>query len=133
MSDSKTLGFKNLENEELIFGDNGIVSMFNFSSLAEKQKHWLQETLILMLFEIKSLAATEVPFSLSKANCSISTASCSELKLHGAWRDSENLRVRAHKKLDGSTGLLELEFIFISRVIGLGSGHKDGGSDGTLF
>ena len=107
--------------------------MFNFSSLAEKQKHWLQETLILMLFEIKSLAATEVPFSLSKANCSVSTASCSELKLHDALRDSENLRVRAHKKLDGSTGLLELEFIFISRVIGLGSGDKDGGSDGTLF
>ena len=41
--------------------------------------------------------------------------------------------MRAHKKLDGSTGLLELEFIFISRVIGLGSGDKDGGSDGTLF
>ena len=38
-SDSKFSGFKNLEREELIFGDNGIVSMSNFSSLAEKQKH----------------------------------------------------------------------------------------------
>ena len=38
-SDSKISGFKNLEREELIFGDNGIVSMSNFSSLAEKQKH----------------------------------------------------------------------------------------------
>ena len=38
-SDSKISGFKNLEKEELIFGDNGIVSMSNFSSLAEKQKH----------------------------------------------------------------------------------------------
>ena len=38
-SDSKISGFKNLEREELIFGDNGIASMSNFSSLAEKQKH----------------------------------------------------------------------------------------------
>ena len=38
-SDSKISGFKNLEREELIFGDNGFVSMSNFSSLAEKQKH----------------------------------------------------------------------------------------------
>ena len=57
-SDSKISGFKNLESEELIFGDNGIVSMSNFSSLAEKQKHSLQEILILMVFEIKPLAAT---------------------------------------------------------------------------
>ena len=38
-SDSKISGFKNFEREELIFGDNGIVSMSNFFSLAEKQKH----------------------------------------------------------------------------------------------
>ena len=38
-SDSKISGFKNLEREELIFGDNGIVSMPNFSFLAEKQNH----------------------------------------------------------------------------------------------
>ena len=37
-SDSKILRFKRLQREELIFGDNGIVSMSNFSSLAEKQK-----------------------------------------------------------------------------------------------
>ena len=38
-SESKISGFKKLEREELIFRDNGIVSMSNFSSLAEKQKH----------------------------------------------------------------------------------------------
>ena len=38
-SDSKISGFKSLEREDLIFGDNGIVSMSNFSSLREKQKH----------------------------------------------------------------------------------------------
>ena len=37
-SDSKILRFKRLQREELIFGENGIVSMSNFSSLAEKQK-----------------------------------------------------------------------------------------------
>ena len=35
-SDSKISGFKNLEREELTFGDDGIIRM---SSLAEKQKH----------------------------------------------------------------------------------------------
>ena len=38
-SDSKISGFKKLEREELILGENAIVSMSNFSSLAEKQKH----------------------------------------------------------------------------------------------
>ena len=64
LSESKiAAGFQNLEKEELILGDNGIVRTSNFSSLAEKQTHWLHETLILMLFEITSLAATKVPFS----------------------------------------------------------------------
>ena len=38
-SDSKISGFKNLEREELIFGEDGIFSICNFCSLAEKQKH----------------------------------------------------------------------------------------------
>ena len=75
-SDSMILGLKNLEKGELIFQDNGIVRMSNFSFLAEKQKHWLQETLILMVFEMKSLAATEVALSSSLTNCSTSAASC---------------------------------------------------------
>ena len=76
LSDSKISGFKNLEKEELIFGDNGIVRMSNFYSLAEEPKHWLHETLILMVFEIKSLTATEVPFRSSMTNCSTSAVSC---------------------------------------------------------
>ena len=44
LSESKISGFKNLEKEELIFGDNGIVRMSNFSSLAEKHKYWFQLT-----------------------------------------------------------------------------------------
>ena len=99
LSDSKISGFKNLEIEELIFGDYGIVRMSNFSSLAEKEKYWLHETLILMVFEIKSLGATEVPFSSSMTNYSTSAAFCWEIKLNGAWRDSKILRVRAHKNL----------------------------------
>ena len=133
LSDSKITGSKSLEKEELIFGDNGIVSMSNFSSLAEKQKYWLQEKLIVMVFEIKSLAATEVPFSLSMTHCSTSATSCWVLKLNVVWWDSEILRVRAHKKIDGSTGLLDLDFIFMFKVIDLRSGDKDGDSDDTLF
>ena len=41
--------------------------------------------------------------------------------------------MKAHKKFDGSTGLLDLDFIFMFRVIDLRSGDKDGNSDGTLF
>ena len=112
LSDPKISGFKNLEKEELIFGDNGIVSMSNFSSLAEKQKHWLQETLNLMVFEIKTLAATEVPFSSSMTNCSTSAASCWKLKLNGVWRDSDMLVVWVHKKFLGSTGFVRCGFYF---------------------
>ena len=132
-SDSMILGFKNLEKEELTFQDNGIVRMSNFFSLEKKQKHCLQETLILMVFEMKSLAGTEVPLSSSMTNCSTSAASWWELKLNGAWRDSDILRVRAHKNFDESTGLLDLDFIFMFRVIALRTGDKDGDSDGTLF
>ena len=133
LSESKISSFKNLEKEELIFGDNGIVRMSNFSYLAEKQNHWLHKTLILMIFEITSLAATENPFNSSMTNCSTSAAYCWELELNGAWRDSEILRVRVHKKFDGSTGLLDLDYIFMFRVIDLRSGVKDGDSDGTPF
>ena len=41
--------------------------------------------------------------------------------------------MRAHKKFDGSTSLLDLDFIFMLRVIDLRNGDKDGGSHGTLF
>ena len=40
--------------------------------------------------------------------------------------------MRANKKFDGSTGLLDLDFIFMLRVIDLRSKNKDGDSDGTL-
>ena len=43
------------------------------------------------------------------------------------------LQVRADKKFDGSTGLLDLDFFFMFRVVDLKSGDKDGDSDGTLF
>ena len=39
----------------------------------------------------------------------------------------------AHKKLDRSIGLLDLDFIFMFRVIDFKSGDKNDGSDGTLF
>ena len=135
LSDSKISGCKNLERE-LIYGDNEVVCMSNFSSLAEKQKHWLQETLILMVLEIKSLATTKVPFNLSMTNHSTSAAFCWELKLNGAWRDSEILWVMAHEKFDGSTGLLDLDFSFMFWLVDFLNGGKGEDKDddsGTLF
>ena len=41
--------------------------------------------------------------------------------------------MRAHKKFDGSTGLLDVDFIFMFRVTDFRTGDKDGDSDGTLF
>ena len=41
--------------------------------------------------------------------------------------------MRAHKIFYGSTGLLDLDFIFMFRAIDLRSVDKDGDSDGTLF
>ena len=40
--------------------------------------------------------------------------------------------MRAHKKFDRSTGLLDLDFIFMFRIIDFRSGGKDDDSDGTL-
>ena len=37
--------------------------------------------------------------------------------------------MRAHEKFDGSTGLLDLNSIFMFRVADLRSGDKDGDSD----
>ena len=86
-----------------------------------------------MVFEIKSLAATEVPSSSSMTNSSTSAASCWELKWNGIWQNSEILRVRADKNFDGSTDFLDLDFIFMFGVIDLRSGDKDGDSDGPPF
>ena len=41
--------------------------------------------------------------------------------------------MRAHKKFDGSTGLFDLDFTFMFRVINLRSGDKCGDFDGSLF
>ena len=69
-----------------------------------------------MVFDIKSVAASEVPFSPSMRNCSTSAGSCLELKLNGAWQDYEMLGVWAHKKFHESTGLLDVDFIFYFHV-----------------
>ena len=41
--------------------------------------------------------------------------------------------MRAREKFDISTGFLDLDFVFMFRVINLRSGDKGGDSDGTLF
>ena len=49
------------------------------------------------------------------------------------YDETQILWVKAHKKFYGSTGLLDLNFIFIFRVIDSRSGYKDDNSDGTLI
>ena len=127
-SDSKISSFKNFDKEQIIVGDSGIASMCNVSFLAEKQKHWSQEMLIPMVFEIKSLATTEVPFSSSTTNCSTTATSWWELKLNSALWDSEILQGRGHINL----GMLDLDFTLMVVVIDFKTGDKDNGS-GTIF
>ena len=47
--------------------------------------------------------------------------------------DTETLQTRAHKKRDGSTGFLDLDFIMMFIAIEYNSGDKDDDSDSTLF
>ena len=49
------------------------------------------------------------------------------------YDETQILWVKAHKTFYGSTGLLDLNFIFIFRVLDSRSGDKDDNSDGTLI
>ena len=84
-------------------------SISRFLSETEEHKRVLQDTVqdILCVFEIKLLAANDTLLSPSKTTSSISTISCWELKSKGATPVFDKLRFQAHKKFDGSIGLVE--------------------------
>ena len=86
--------------------DTGRVEISRFCSDSEKQKQVLQETVIFCVLEINWLADRDTPFSSSKTTCNISATSCWVLKSKGTPLKLDSLRFKAHKKLDGSTGLL---------------------------
>ena len=93
----------------------------------------LQDTVILSVLEIKLLAAIDTPFSSSKTSCSISATSCWELKSKGVTLVLDKLRLEAHKKFDGSIGLVEFFLTAILRLIACSMGDKWFDSEETLF
>ena len=99
----------------------------------DEQKQVLQENVIFCVLQIRWLGAIDMPFSSSKTTCSISTTSCWVLKLKDTPLMMDSLRFKAHKKLDGSTGLVEFFFTAMLRLIARNIGDKVFDSEGTLF
>ena len=89
--------------------------------------------MIFCVLQIKWLAANDIPFSSSKTTCSITTTSCLVLKSKGTPLMVDSLRFKAHKKIDGSTGLVEFFFTAMLRLIACKIGNKVFDSEGTLF
>ena len=113
--------------------DTGRVTISRFSSDTEEQKQVLQETVIFCVLQIKWLAANDIPFTSSKTTCSISAASCWVLKSKGTPLMMDSLRFKAHKKLDGSTGLVEFLFTAMLRLIAYNIDDRVFDSEGNLL
>ena len=113
--------------------DTGRVKISRFCSDSAKQKQLLQETVIFCVLEINWLAARNTPFSSSKTTCNICATSCWVLKSKGTPLQLDSLHFKAHKKLDGSTGLLEFFFMVMLRLMARNRGDKVLDSKGTLF
>ena len=112
--------------------DTGRVKIPRFCSDSEKQKQVLQETVLFCVLKINWLAARDIPFSSFKKTCNISATSCWVLKSKGTPLKLGSLRFKAHKKLDGSTGLLEFFFMVVLRLMTCNIGDKVLDSEGTL-
>ena len=108
-------------------------SISRFSSETEKHRQVLQDTVVLCVLEIKLLAANGTTFRSFKTTCSISATSCWELKSKGVTLMLDKLRFKAHKKFDGSIGLVEFFLTAILRLIACNMGDKWFDSEGTLF
>ena len=93
----------------------------------------LQDTVVLRVLEIKLLAANDIPLSSSKTTCSICATSCWELKSKDLTLMLGKLHFKAHKKFDGSIGLVEFFLTAILRLIACNMGDKWFNSEGTLF
>ena len=129
----KISGFKNWFIEVWMSAETGRVTISRFSSDTDEQKQVLQETVIFCVLQIRWLAAIDMPFSSSKTTCSISATSCWVLKLKDTPLMMDSLRFKAHKKLDGSTGLIEFSFTAMLRLIVRNRGDKVFDSEGTMF
>ena len=131
--DVKISGFKNWFIEVWMSAETGRVTISRFSSDTDEQKQVLQETVIFCVLQIRWLAAIDMPFSSSKTTCNISATSCWVLKLKDTPLMMDSLCFKGHKKLDGSTGLVEFFFTAMVRLIARNIGNKVFDSEGTLF
>ena len=129
----KISGFRNWFIDVCMSVDTGKVTILRFSSDTEEQKQVLQETVIFCVLQIKWLAANDIPFISSTTTCSISATSYWVLKLKGTPLMMYSLRFKAHKKLDGSTGLVEFFFTAMLRLIACNIGDRVFDSEGTLL
>ena len=111
--------------------DTGRVKVSRFDS--EKQKQVSKETVIFCELENNWLAAKDTPFSSSKATCNISATSCWVLKPKDTPLKLDSLHFKPHKKLDGSTGLFEIFFMAMLRLMAPNIGDKVLDSVGTLL
>ena len=101
--------------------------------LTQRNKSRYYKKLILCVLEINWLAARDTPFSSSKTTCNISATSCWVLKSKGTPLKLDSLHFKAHKKLDGSTGLFEFFLMAMLRLMAHDIGDKVFDSEGTLF
>ena len=101
--------------------------------LTEMNKSRYYKTLLFFELQIRWFAAIDIPFSSFKTTCSISSTSCWVLKSTGTPLMMDSLRFKAHKKLDGSTDLVEFFFTAMLRLIACNIGDKVFDSEGTLF
>ena len=85
------------------------------------------------MLEINWLAARDTPFSSSKTTCNISATSCWVLKSKGTPLKLDSLHFKAHKKLDGSTGLFEFFFMAMLILMAHNIGDRVFHTKGALF
>ena len=99
---------RSLSKDVFILLDKWRDKISHFVSFGAEQRQVLQVTVVLNVFEIRSLVMTNIPLRLSKTICSTLTVSYWELKPNGTFRISDILRLKAHRKLDGSIGFVAL-------------------------
>ena len=124
---------RSLSKDVFILLDIGRGKMWYFSSFAAEQRQVLQVIIVLNVFEIRSFAKMNVPLRLSKTICNTSTASCGELKSNGTLQILEILRLRAHRKLDGSIVFKAFFWMDIFKVVAFEMGDIMEDSNGTLL
>ena len=115
--DDKISGLRNCLREVSMSVVTCRDSILRFSSETEEHRQVLQATVVLSVSEITLLAANDKPFSSSKTTYSISATSCWEFKSKVTTLVLDKLCFKAHKKFDGSIGLVKFFLTAILRLI----------------